>query len=201
MEAGKRGRTWLTLSLSSVVEGAKLPYPSVRRVLRRVEDEGLAELRASGALQRYRVLRKPDRERDLPALLASVADGLAGERQRLAAVRGYVLELTCRQAHALAYLGEADLTPCGVCDLCQGAAPVDERALATWDWRARFDPEVVREMAALGRCGEGDAVGVARALCQVSTPRSRPYRKHRAWGLLERAPYRDVLAAVTEALG
>jgi hypothetical protein len=146
------------------------------------------------------VLRTPDRERDLPALLASVADGLEGERQRLAAVRSYVLERKCRQAHALAYLGEADLTPCGVCDLCQGAAPVDETALTKSDWRAQFSPDVAREMASLGRGVEGDAIGVARALCQVSTPRSRPYRKHRAWGLLERAPYREVLAAVTEAL-
>ena len=198
--AGKHGRTWLTLSVSAAVEATGFPYASVRRVLRRVEDDGLAEVRASGVLQRYRVLRAPDRERDVPALLGSVADGLAGERQRLAAVRGYVLERGCRQAHALAYLGEEDLTPCGVCDLCGGAEPVEESALTRWEWEASFDERVVREMAASGKGQARDEVGVARALCQVLTPRSRPYRRHPAWGALERAPYSEVLTAVREAL-
>ncbi|HET7769155.1 MAG TPA: RecQ family ATP-dependent DNA helicase [Chloroflexota bacterium] len=198
--AGKRGRTWLTLSVSAAVEATGLPYAAVRRVLRRVEDDGLGEVRASGALQRYRVLRAPDRERDVPALLKSVADGLEGERRRLAAVRAFVLERRCRQAHALAYLGEEDLAPCGVCDLCTGAPPVDEGALTRWDWRSELDADAVRGMAALGRESGADAVGVARALCQVSTPRSRPYRRHAAWGALERAPYGEVLAAVQDAL-
>ena len=197
---GKRGRTWLTLSVSAAVAATGLPYASVRRVLRRVEDEGLAEVRASGVLQRYRVLRKPDRERDLPALLQSVADGLEGERVRLAAVRAYVLDRGCWQAHALAYLGEEDLKPCGVCDLCGGAPPVAEEVLIRWDWQSAFDERAVRGMAALGKHGAPDVVGVARALCQVSTPRSRPYRRHAAWGAMERAPYLEVLAAVKELL-
>ena len=55
-------------------------------------------------------------------------------------------------------------------------------------------------MAALNSDG-ADPVGVARALCQVSSPRSRPYRKHPAWGRLERAPYGEVLSAVRAVLG
>lgn len=105
VNAGKRGRTWLTLSVSDAVETTGLPYPTLRRVLRRVEEEGLLEVRASGALQRYRVLRRPDPAADLPALVGSVEEGIEGERRRLGAVRDYVLERTCRQAHALAYLG------------------------------------------------------------------------------------------------
>ena len=45
-----------------------------------------------------------------------------------------------------------------------------------------------------------DDVAIARALCQVTTSRSRPYRKNRAWGSLERAPYAEVLALVRETL-
>lgn len=198
--AGKRGRIWLTLSVSDAVEVTGLPYPTLRRVLRRVEDEELAEVRASGVLQRYRVLRRPDPAVDLPALLRSVEEGIEGERRRLTAVRAYVLERTCRQAHALAYLGEADLTQCGVCDLCERRDPIRASELTSPAWRRGFDPAIAREMAALAPGGEPDPVGVARALCQVLTPRSRPYRRHRAWGSLERAPYGDVLAAVRDAL-
>ena len=198
--AGKRGRTWITLSVSNTVTSAGLAYPDVRRVLHRVDGDGLVEVRASGALQRYRVLRKPDRDTDLPALLTSVDEGMAGDRQRLTAVRSFVLERRCRQACALAYLGEQDLTPCGICDLCQGAAPMEEAQLRAWDWRAVFEPAVVTAMTRAGSDGH-DAVGIARALCQVLTPRSRPYRRHSAWGNLEHAPYREVLAAVQETLG
>jgi ATP-dependent DNA helicase RecQ len=202
VNAGKRGRTWLTISVSDAVETTGLPYPTLRRVLRRVEEDGLLEVRASGALQRYRVLRRPEPGEDLPALTASVEQGIEGERRRLTAVRSYVLERGCRQAHALAYLGEADLTACGVCDLCRGGAPVLQGDLTVRGWRAGFDPAVAREMAALeSQRGEPDAVGIARALCQVLTPRSRPYRRHPAWGSLERAPFAEVLAAVRDALG
>jgi hypothetical protein len=45
-----------------------------------------------------------------------------------------------------------------------------------------------------------DDVAIARALCQITTTRSRPYRKSGAWGSLERAPYGEVLALVRETL-
>ncbi|MDQ3699426.1 MAG: RecQ family zinc-binding domain-containing protein, partial [Chloroflexota bacterium] len=199
LASGKRGRSWITLSIAAAVQQTGHPYPTIRRVLRRVEEEGLVSLQASGTLHRYRVLRKPDRETDLPALLQAVDDALTGERLRLGAVRQYVLETACRQAHVLAYLAEPDAEPCGVCDLCTGHPPLDEPTLRQPDWRQDFHPATVRALAALGKSGP-DPIGVARALCQISSTRSRPYRRHAAWGRLARAPYRDVLAAVQQAL-
>jgi ATP-dependent DNA helicase RecQ len=200
LATGKTGRIWITLSVAEAVRQGGVDYDTARRLLRQVEEAGLVTLQTSGALHRYRVLRKPDRDTDLPALLQSVEHGTEGEHRRLAAVRAYVLEQRCRQAHALAYLGDADQSPCGICDLCLGATPVAERDLAQPDWRVGFDPTVVRSIAAAGK-GEPDAVGVARSLCQVTTPRSRPYRRHSAWGALERAPYAEVLAMVQAELG
>lgn len=199
LDAGKRGRVWTTVSLSTALSAAGLNYPGVRRVLRRVEEEGLVQLHYSGALQRYQVLRQPDREVDLPFLLQSVEEGLASEHQRLSAVQEFVLERGCRQAHVLAYLGEAGADPCGICDLCSGASPLEPSAVRPWDWRSSYDPATVRAMAAYAKAVP-DPVGVARAFCQVTTHRSRTYRRHPAWGQLERAPYREVLAAVTSTL-
>ncbi|MGH2352789.1 MAG: RecQ family ATP-dependent DNA helicase, partial [Chloroflexota bacterium] len=54
LEAGKRGRTWITVSVSNAVRQTGLAFPDLRRVLRRVEDEGLAAMQVSGALHRYR---------------------------------------------------------------------------------------------------------------------------------------------------
>jgi hypothetical protein len=196
--AGKRGRLWLTLSISAAVEAASIPAADARQVVRRVEEEGLTTVRAAGALQRYRVQRVPDRSSDLPALLQSVEAAIEGERRRLDAVRAYVLDRRCRQAQALAYLGERDDTPCGICDLCRGAAALEPAALGAWDWRPAYDPAAVRQLATLAPAP--DSVGIARALCQVLTPRSRPYRRHTAWGSLERAPYGEVLAAVERTL-
>jgi ATP-dependent DNA helicase RecQ len=197
--AGKRGRTWITVGVGAAVASSGIPYPTLRRVLRRVEEEGLAPIRASGALQRYRVLRPPDRATDLPALLHAVDEGLQGDRARLEAVQRYVLERRCRQAHLLDYLGEPESDRCGVCDLCAGAPPIPPAAVQAPDWRGDFDPQTVRSLAALGRDGP-DPVGVARALCQVTSTRSRPYRRHPAWGQLARAPYAEVLAAVRQTL-
>lgn len=199
LAAGKVGRTWLTLNLSAAAAALGTDLRRLRAVLRRVEEEGLAEVRATGTLHRYRVLRRPDRATDLPALLQSVQDALEGEHRRLAAVRSFVLQTGCRVSHCLAYLGDPDTAACGTCDLCRGARPVPPEALALPDWRASFNPAEARSLAALGPDGP-DPVGVARALCQVSSPRSRPYRRHPAWGRLERAPYPDVLEAVQAAL-
>jgi ATP-dependent DNA helicase RecQ len=197
MQQARRGRVWQTLEIREAARAIDVPVASALAIVRRAEEETGAEMRPSGVLHRFQVLRRPDRQVDTPALLASVRDAVEGERRRLAAVRSYVLSRACRQVHAVAYLGDADLTPCGICDLCRGQPPLDERALPSRDWRRDFDPRAVRDMSAtIG----ADDVAIARALCQVTTSRSRPYRKHRAWGSLERAPYSEVVALVRDAL-
>jgi ATP-dependent DNA helicase RecQ len=194
--AARRGRTWLTLSLRDAARAADLPIAGALSVVRRVEEEAPGEVRASGVLMRYQILRRPDREVDTPALLQSVQDGLEGERRRLAAVRAYVLTDRCRQAYAVGYLGDADTSRCGICDICSGTPPIVSTDLGRNDDLLAFNRRIIREMAAIGH----DEVGIARALCQVTTTRSRPYRRHSAWGALERVPYADVLALVRSAL-
>jgi ATP-dependent DNA helicase RecQ len=198
MSQARRGRVWQTLELRSAANAIDVPIASALAVVRRAEEDGGAELKAAGVLHRYQVLRRPDRQVDTPALLASVRDAVEGERRRLAAVRGYALATGCRQAHAVAYLGDADTTDCGICDACRGEPPLDESRLPRIDWRRAFDRAAVQRMAA--ECGPDD-VAIARALCQITTTRSRPYRKSGAWGSLERAPYAEVLALVRETLG
>lgn len=197
MASAKRGRTWITLEIHRAALAADLPIASALNLVRRAEEEGESEIRASGVLMRYQILRRPNREVDTPALLDSVRDAVEGERRRLASVRSYVLTRACRQAHAVAYLGDSDIRPCGSCDICQGAAPLDEKDLHRRDRLAGFDRRVIHDLASKGR----DDIGIARALCQVTTTRSRPYRRHAGWGLLERAPYADVLALVRDELG
>jgi hypothetical protein len=72
-----------------------------------------------------------------------------------------------------------------------------ERDIPRLDWLRYFQPRDILGMAEqFGR----DDVAIARALCQVTTSRSRPYRRHPAWGRLERVPYADVLALVRKTL-
>jgi ATP-dependent DNA helicase RecQ len=198
MSQARRGRVWQTLELRSAANAIDVPTASALAVVRRAEEDGGAELKAAGVLHRYQVLRRPDRQVDTPALLASVRDAVEGERRRLAAVRGYALATGCRQAHAVAYLGDADTSACGICDACRGEPPLDESGLPRIDWRRAFDRAAVQRMAA--EFGPDD-VAIARALCQITTTRSRPYRKSGAWGSLERAPYAEVLALVRETVG
>jgi hypothetical protein len=193
----KRGRVWQTLQLREAARVVGVPIALAIALVRRAEEDAGADLRASGVVHRYQVLRRPDRQVDTPALLQSVSDALEGEHRRLDAVRGYVLATDCRQAHAVGYLGDADTSPCGICDLCSGGSPLTNADLPTPDWRGSFDTRVISRMAAdVGR----DDVAIARALCQIITTRSRPYRKSRSWGVLERAPYAEVLALVRETL-
>jgi ATP-dependent DNA helicase RecQ len=193
----KQGRVWQTLQLRDAARAVGVPIASAIAIVRRAEEDAGAEVRASGVVHRYQVLRRPDRQVDTPALLQSVSDALEGEDRRLSAVRGFVLAVGCRQAHAVAYLGDADTSPCGICDLCTGTPPITPAQLPNRDWRDEFDPHIIGRMAAdFGR----DEVAIARALCQIMTTRSRPYRKSRSWGVLERAPYSEVLALVRETL-
>ena len=120
----KQGRVWQTLQLRDAARAVGVPIASAIAIVRRAEEDAGAELRASGVVHRYQVLRRPDRQVDTPALLQSVSDALEGEDRRLSAVRGFVLAVGCRQAHAVAYLGDADTSPCGICDLCTGTPPI-----------------------------------------------------------------------------
>jgi ATP-dependent DNA helicase RecQ len=189
--SSRAGRTLRTFQLTEIA-AAGIDRASALRVFRRLEEEGLATVSASGVLLRYRVLRRPNRDLDTPALLASVHDALEGERRRLAAVVSYVGERVCRQAHVLAYLGDVDLSPCGVCDLCRGAPPVEPGEPRGWI----ADESAIRTLGEI----ETDDIGIARALCQVSSTRSRKYRRSPFWGVAERAPYIDVLVAVRRTL-
>jgi ATP-dependent DNA helicase RecQ len=194
--AARRGRTWITLTVSEAAPAVGLSRSDAARAVRQVEEAGLVDLRPSGALLRFRVLRRPNRDKDTPYLLGAVREAIEAEHVRLAAVREYVLETRCRQRHALVYLGEAAPPECGVCDLCRGAAPIPLEALHAPDWQAEFDPADIDSLAEVGR----DTVGIARALCKVTTARSRAYRRHPAWGRLERAPYAGVLSLVHRRL-
>jgi ATP-dependent DNA helicase RecQ len=197
MAQARRARVWQTLELREAARAAGVPIASALTIVRRAEEDGGAELRPSGVLHRYQVLRRPDRQVDTPALLASVRDAVEGERRRLASVRQYVLAQACRQAHAVGYLGDVDTSSCGICDICRGDAPLEEARLPRQDWRRDFSSRAVHDMAAtIGK----DDIAIARALCQVTTSRSRPYRRNRAWGSLERAPFAEVLALVRETL-
>ncbi len=105
MAQAKRKRIWQTLELREAARAAGVPTATALAIVRRAEEDAGAEIRASGVVHRFQVLRRPDRQVDTPALLASARDAVEGERRRLAAVRGFVLAPTCRQAHAVAYLG------------------------------------------------------------------------------------------------
>ena len=175
----KQGRTWQTLQLRDAARAVGVPIASAIAIVRRAEEDAGAELRASGVVHRYQLLKRPDRAVDTPALLQSVSDALEGEQRRLSAVRGFVLAQGCRQAHAVAYLGDADTSPCGICDLCTGTPPLTPAQLPNPDWHAGFDSRIIERMAAdFGR----DDVAIARALCQIMTTRSRPFRKSRSVG-------------------
>lgn len=196
--AGRKGRLWITVSAGEAARESGTPVEMIRRALRLVEESGAATVRPSGTLQRFRVRRRPDRDQDLPVLLAAAQDTVAAEHARLAAVRSYALERECRQAHVLRFLGEDAPGLCGICDMCAGMAPIEAAEIQPEDWRRHLDPAAVRSMATKAT---PDPVGIARALCRITSPRSRPHRRHAAWGTLDRAPYPEVLRAVEQLLG
>lgn len=115
------------LELAEIERASGLGRKGVRRVLRLLKDAGVTEESDEGATVFRRVAE--DALRQVASLLSSALGQMRDEDvRRLDAVAELLSTSACRRAFLETYLGAAEATPCGRCDVCAAGARVSEGA-------------------------------------------------------------------------
>jgi len=197
--SGKTGRSWTSLDPdgSAVVLGEG--RGRIVAALGYLEQEGLIELRAADARQRYTVVggRPGSRDGLLDRLVERFQRREAAETDRIERVVSLVTHHGCQVNDLVGWFGEARDEPCGHCSFClTGAAQTlpEPEALPALD--AVVDRNALDVLAAAHPEALGAARQRARFLCGITSPAASRARLARDELFGAAASYRfaDVLA-------
>jgi ATP-dependent DNA helicase RecQ len=194
--AGKTGRTWTTLNPDEAAAAIGEERSRIVAAIGYLEQQGLAEVKAADARQRYTVLSRP-------ASSAVLVDGLAerfdrreqAEAARIERVVDLVTTDGCQVNALVGYFGETREQPCGHCTHCLDGKP--QRLPETEPLRPI---EVDRHALATLQGAQPDALGrprqLARFLCGITSPATSRAKLTRdpLFGALAERRFADVLA-------
>ncbi|MEZ5102117.1 MAG: ATP-dependent DNA helicase RecQ [Thermoleophilia bacterium] len=198
LASGKQGRSWVTIDPEASSAALGEDRARIVSALAYLEQEGLVELKATEARQRYTVLAQPaDREALLDALAERFVRREQAEAARIQRVLDLVASPTCQANALVAYFGERRDAPCGRCSACLDgpdrplpaatpAPPLDDAL----DWGAAT-ALAGRHAGALGGPRQ-----LARFLCGITSPATSRARLTRdpLFGALAERRFAEVLA-------
>jgi len=196
--AAKKGRIWYTLDPEKVGGALGQDRGRVVRAIEYLDQQGWAEVRASGVRQRYRRLRPAE---DGDALVAELRRRFeAREAQEIARVHRVPALVThdgCQVNALVGYFGESRSDPCGHCSYCQnGSAATLPPSPAPCELPGSIDERAFFRLCAEQPGALADARQRARFLCGLSSPAQTRARltRHPLFGAAEDHPFTDVLA-------
>ncbi|MGI8421717.1 MAG: RecQ family zinc-binding domain-containing protein [Gaiellaceae bacterium] len=116
---GKTGRIWTTVAPDDAAESLGEERSRIVAALEYLERQGLVELQAAEARQRYTLLARPA---EPGALLDRLAERFerreAAETERIRRVLELVIHDGCQVNALVGYFGEERAAPCGHCSFC-----------------------------------------------------------------------------------
>lgn len=200
-DAGKRGRTWITLEPAEAALALGEPRERIVTAVEFLADQGELELKPSGLRHGYRLAREPDREALEEKLRQLFTVREERDIERIERVVAYAGNEGCLTGHLLSYFGE-ELEACGHCGPCLGAEPaplpVSEPVPLGDDEAA-----VVRALASEGHAALGHPRQLTRFLVGLKSPaltRAKLYGDPR-YGCLRRVAFPRLLTFVNGVLG
>jgi ATP-dependent DNA helicase RecQ len=191
-----KAKTWCHIDLDQAAAAIGQPRDRVLRAIDYLAEQRLIELRAEGARQTFRLLKKP-------ADLRSLGDNLhrrliereRREIERLQQVLALAGHDGCQVALLAEHFGERLPRPCGHCSWCNGGhrpvkllprreSPIDESL-----WRE------ARSLAAEKRDVLGEPRALSRFLCGLTSPRlsAAKLAGNPLFGALSQVPFSKVL--------
>jgi ATP-dependent DNA helicase RecQ len=193
----RKGRIWLSVDPSAAGAALGCARERIVRALDWLGEQGMLEVRASGARHRYRRLHTPD---DLDELAAELYRRCLQREQaelgRLRQVQEMVSSRRCHTAILAAHFGETLEAPCGHCSACLGdVSPAGKRSVRA------IPPALVDELVPLVADHPevlASSLAIARLLCGVSSPKLSRSKLtgHSLFGVLSDLPFGQVLGWV-----
>jgi ATP-dependent DNA helicase RecQ len=195
--SGKTGRVWTSLDPSESAIALGEERGRIVAALGHLEQQGLIELRAADARQRYTIL-------DRPGSTAELLDRLVerfhlreqSEAHRIQQVVALVTNEGCQVNALVAYFGEQRDEPCGHCCYCLGGIV---QRLPEGIPQPTFDAVVDRGALAELAAAQPAALGLprqrARFLCGITSPATSRAKLTRGelFGALADRRFADVL--------
>ncbi len=197
LACGKIGRVWMTLAPADVAAELGEDRSRIVAALGYLEQQGLVELQAADARQRYTLLRQPA-SRD--ALLEVVVERFERREQaevdRIAQVVALVTHDGCQVNALVGYFGEQRNAPCGHCSHCLHGATLLVPGASPQPVERRVDAAA---FAALRREHPVALEGPrqqARFLCGLTSPATTQAKlgRNAHFGCCDGLPFAEVLA-------
>ncbi len=203
LASGKEGRTWVTVDPEASAAELGEERDRIVAALGYLEQQGLVELKATDARQRYTL-------RARPPSLAALGDSLAerfdrreqAEAARIARVVEFVTPEGCQVQALVGYFGETRQGPCGHCTFCltghaqhlpelEHVAPID------------FDESALDELVAEHGAALATPRQRARFLCGLTSPATTRAKLSRQplYGALAQQRFAEVLSRCESAAG
>jgi ATP-dependent DNA helicase RecQ len=201
--AGKTGRIWTSVDPDEAARTLGEERSRIVAAIGYLEEQGLAEVKAADARQRYTVLAHPS---SVDAVLDDLAERFVrrehAETERIQRVVSLVTHEGCQVQALVGYFGEVRAHPCGHCSYCLDGRPKQLPA-----GTAPPPVDVLVDDRALGalRAGHPAALGTprqcARFLCGLTSPATSRAKLTRdpLFGSLAERRFADVLAWCEQA--
>jgi ATP-dependent DNA helicase RecQ len=193
----KPGRQWLSFDLDAIAEALGQDRQRLVRALEYLSEQGLVELQASDARQRYSVLEAKPRPDVLTEEL--VARFIRREQQEIDRVQ-QVLDLVrhagCQVGALLRYFGDDPPAACGHCSYCVSRTPVRlPPTPAPGPVAAHVDRTALTELARAHLDALSHPRQRARFLCGLTSPAITRAKlgRHPLFGSLEGHRFHEVL--------
>jgi ATP-dependent DNA helicase RecQ len=196
--AAKKGRSWYTVDPEAAARALGQPRDRITRALDYFQQQGWAEVKATGVRQRYRRLRDDDDPEQLVGQLQlRFQRREQQEIARVAQVLDLVTHQGCQVNALVGYFGEKRAAPCGHCSHClTGAALSLPAAIPPPPLPAGVDQDGLLALRQEQPRALGSARQVARLLCGLGSPALTRARltRHPLYGALEERRFHEVLA-------
>ncbi len=170
--SGKTGRVWTSLDPDEAAAALGEERSRIVAALGHLEQQGLIELRAADARQRYTVLGRPGGGDELlDRLVERFARREQAETDRIARVVSLVTHDGCQVNELVGYFGEVREEPCGHCTFClTGRAQQLPEAGASLPLAEVVDRSALDALAAAHPGALGAPRQRARFLCGITSP-------------------------------
>ncbi|MFC6634118.1 RecQ family ATP-dependent DNA helicase [Microbulbifer taiwanensis] len=200
LDAGRMGRSWLTIDLQRAVEQIGEPRARILKALQYLEEQGCIATRAKGVRQGYCRLQTAD----LSGLCGKLVQLFARREQqdlaRLQLVLDYAAGAGCLPAQLCGYFGETLPQACGRCSSCRESRP---RSLpgAPPAGIGNADRREIEQLIGEAQPALAHPRQLTRFLCGLASPATMRLRKHRQFGRLAQQPFSRVLTLAEQLSG
>ena len=193
--AATTGRQWHHFDVLDIMQATGEGREKIVAALVHLEEAGDLILKKSGVRQGYRSLvSDPDYKQIGSQLIQRFRQRELADLKRLEEVILLATTAGCLTGFVTKHFGELLPDPCGHCDRCRGAAPME---IARQHARSPSSDEVeqIDRLRDERHAALKSPRQLTRFLCGISSPAARQARltRHDAFGLLESLAFADVL--------